>query len=138
MIEILDQMKQLIDPALANGCPCILATVSGAGEPDIGFKGSMMVFDKQSLAYLERTKRVHLQNLRENKNVVVLFRDAKTKVAWRFHGKAVLHESGPIWEQGMARCVKEEIDKDPERKGLIVQIMVDKITNMGGQVLQSR
>ena len=29
MIEILDQMKEMIDPALANGCPCILATVSG-------------------------------------------------------------------------------------------------------------
>ena len=53
MIEILDQTKEMIDPALANGCPCILATVSGDGEPDIGYKGSMMVFDKQSLAYLE-------------------------------------------------------------------------------------
>jgi hypothetical protein len=138
MIEILDQMKELIDPALANGCPCILATVSGDGEPDIGFKGSMMVFDKQSLAYLERTKRVHLKNLKENRKVIVLFRDAKTQVAWRFHGTAELHDSGPIWEQGMARTVKEELDKDPERKGIIVQIHVDKITNMGGQVLQSR
>ena len=138
MIEILDQMKEMIDPALANGCPCILATVSGDGEPDIGFKGSMMVFDKQSLAYLERTKRVHLKNLKENPKVIVLFRDAKTKVAWRFHGTATLHESGPIWEQGMARTVKEELDKDPERKGIIVQIRLDRITNMGGQVQQSR
>ena len=138
MIDVLDQMKEMIDPALANGCPCILATVSGDGEPDIGFKGSMMVFDKQSLAYLERTKRVHLKNLKENPKVIVLFRDAKTKVAWRFHGIAALHESGPIWEQGMARTVKEELDKDPERKGIIVQIRLDKITNMGGQVLQSR
>jgi uncharacterized protein len=138
MIEILDQMKEVIDPALANGCPCILATVSGDGEPDIGYKGSMMVFDKESLAYLERTKRVHLKNLKENQKVVVLFRDAKTKVAWRFHGTATLHEAGPVWEQGMARTVKEELDKDPERKGIIVQIRLDKITNMGGQVLQSR
>jgi len=138
MIEILDQMKEMIDPALANGCPCILATVSADGEPDIGYKGSMMVFDKESLAYLERTKRVHLKNLKENPKVVVLFRDAKTKVVWRFHGTATLHESGPIWEQGMARTVKEELDKDPERKGIIVQIHLDKITNMGGQVLQSR
>jgi len=138
MIDILDQMKEMIDPALANGCPCILATVSGDGEPDIGYKGSMMVFDKQSLAYLERTKRVHLKNLKENPKVIVLFRDAKTKVAWRFHGTAQFHETGPIWEQGMARTVKDELDKDPERKGIIVQIHLDKISNMGGQVLQSR
>ena len=138
MIEILDQMKEMIDPALANGCPCILATVSADGEPDIGYKGSMMVFDKESLAYLERTKRVHLKNVKENPKVIVLFRDAKTKAAWRFHGTASLHESGPIWEQVMARCIKEELDKDPERKGAAVVIRLDKITNMGGQVLQSR
>ena len=138
MISISDQMKELIDNALANGSPCILATVSADGEPDIGYKGSMMVFDNESLAYWERTKRVHMKNVKENPRVIVLFRDAKTKAAWRFHGTATMHESGPIRDQGMARTVKDELDKDPERKGAAVVIRLDKITNMGGQVLSSR
>jgi general stress protein 26 len=138
MISISDQMKELIDPALANGSPCILATVSADGEPDIGYKGSMMVFDSESLAYWERTKRVHMKNVKENPKVIVLFRDAKTRAAWRFHGTATLHEDGPIRDQVMARCVKDELDKDPDRKGAAVVIRLDKITNMGGQVLQSR
>jgi hypothetical protein len=138
MISISDQMKELVDNALANGSPCILATVSAEGEPDIGYKGSMMVFDNESLAYWERTKRVHMKNVKENPRVVVLFRDAKTKAAWRFHGTAALHESGSIRDQVMARTVKDELDKDPERKGAAVVIRLDKITNMGGQVLSSR
>jgi uncharacterized protein len=138
MISISDQMKELIDNALANGSPCILATVSADGEPDIGYKGSMMVFDNESLAYWERTKRVHMKNVKENPRVIVLFRDAKTKAAWRFHGTATMHESGPVRDQVMARTVKEELDKDPERKGAAVVIRLDKITNMGGQVLSSR
>ena len=138
MISISDQMKDLVDNALANGSPCILATVSGDGEPDIGYKGSMMVFDNESLAYWERTKRVHMKNVKENPRVVVLFRDAKTKAAWRFHGTATLHESRAIRDQVMARTVKDELDKDPERKGAAVVIRLDKITNMGGQVLSSR
>jgi general stress protein 26 len=138
MIAINDQMKELVDNALANGSPCILATVSADGEPDIGYKGSMMVFDKESLAYWERTKRVHMKNVKENPRVIVLFRDAKTKAAWRFHGTATLHEDGPVREQVMARTVKDELDKDPERKGAAVVIRLDKITNMGGQVLSSR
>src|SRR5262245_21864278 len=138
MISISDQMKELIDPALANGTPCILATVSADGEPDIGYKGSMMVFDGESLAYWERTKRVPMKNAKENPKVIVLFRDAKTSAAWRFHGTATLHEAGPIRDQVMARCVKDELEKDPERKGAAVVIRLDKITNMGGQVLQSR
>jgi general stress protein 26 len=128
----------MVDPALANGCPCILATVSGSGEPDIGYKGSVMIFDDESLAYWERTRRQHLKNVQENPNVIVLFRDAKTKVGLRFHGKAEIHEKDAIWEQVMARTVKDELDKDPERKGAAVVIKLDKVTNMGGQVLMSR
>ena len=138
MIAIMDQMKELVNNALANGCPCILATVSAAGEPDIGYKGSMMVFDDESLAYWERTKRQHMKNIKDNPKVVVLFRDAKTRAAWRFHGSATMHEDGPIRDQVMARTVKEELEKDPERKGAAVVIRLDKITNMAGQVLQSR
>jgi general stress protein 26 len=138
MIAISDQMRELVDNALANGSPCVLATVSADGEPDIGFKGSMLVFDNESLAYWERTKRVHMKNVKENPKVIVLFRDAKTKAAWRFHGTATLHETGPIRDQVMARTVKDELDKDPERKGAAVVISLDRITNMGGQVLQSR
>ena len=138
MIAIVNPMKELVDNALANGCPCILATVSADGEPDIGYKGSMMVFEGDSLAYWERTKRVHFKNVAENPKVIVLFRDTKNKAAWRFHGTATLHEDGPVRDQVMARTVKEELDKDPERKGAAVVIRLDKVTNMAGQVLQSR
>jgi uncharacterized protein len=138
MIAIIDQMKELVDNALANGCPCVLASVSGDGEPDIGYKGSMMVFDGESLAYWERTRRQHMKNVKENPRVVVLFRDAKTKAGWRFHGTATMYEDGPIRDQVMARTVKDELDKDPERKGAAVVIRLDKITTMGGQVVQSR
>ena len=138
MIKLIDQMRELIDNALANGCPCLLATAAADGEPDIGFKGSMMVFDDESLAYWERTKRQHLKNVTANPKVVVLFRDAKTKVAWRFHGVAAVHEASALRDQVMARTVPAELEKDPERKGLAVVIRIDRVTNMGGQVLQSR
>ena len=138
MIKLIDQMQELINNALANGSPCILATAAPDGEPDIGFKGSMMVFDDESLAYWERTKRQHLKNITANPKVVVLFRDVKSKAAWRFHGIAAVHEAGPIRDQVMARTVAAELEKDPERKGAAVVIKLDKVTNMAGQVLQSR
>jgi hypothetical protein len=131
-------MRELVDNALANGCPCVLATVSADGEPDIGYKGSMMVFDDESLAYWERTRRQHLKNVQANPKVVVLFRDPKSRVNWRFHGVATVHESGPLRDRVMARTVADELDKDPERKGAAVVIRVDKVSNLGGQVLQTR
>jgi uncharacterized protein len=138
MISLTDQMREMVNSALANGCPCVLSTATVSGEPDIGFKGSTMIFDNENLAYWERTQRQHLKNLRENPRVVVLFRDPKTRINWRFHGEAKIHESGPLREQVMARVVKDELDKDPERKGLAVIIRVNKVTNLAGEVLQTR
>lgn len=138
MIALTDQMREMVDSALANGCPCVLATASAAGEPDIGFKGSTMVFDNESLAYWERTRRQHLKNLSENPRVVVLFRDPKSKVNWRFHGVATVHQDGALREQVMERVVPAELEKDPERKGAAVIIRVDRVTTLAGEVLQSR
>lgn len=137
MINLTDEMSKLVDNAYANGYPCIVATASGSGDPDIGYKGSVMVFDSKSLAYWERTKRQHLKNLTENPRIIVLFRDLKAKVNWRFHGSVTIHESGPVWEQVMSRTIKPELEKDPERKGLAVIIDVDKVTTMSGQVVQA-
>lgn len=137
MINLTDDIAKLVDNAYANGCPCIVATASASGDPDIGYKGSVMVFDNKSLAYWERTKRQHLKNLTENPRIIVLFRDPNAKANFRFHGSATIHESGPVWEQVMARTIKPELDKDPERKGAAIVIHLDKLTTMSGQVLQT-
>ena len=79
MIKLIDQMKDLINNALENGCPCVLATAAPDGEPDIGFKGSMMVFDDESLAYWERTKRQHLRTLRRIRKWSCCFATASQK-----------------------------------------------------------
>ncbi len=138
MINLTDQMSESVNSALAKGCPCILATVSGSGEPNIGYKGSMMVFDNESLAYWERTRRQHQKNLSENQHVVVLFRDPATRINWRFHGVATIHESGAVRDQVMAKVVKDELDKDKDRKGLAVVVRIDRVTNLQGETLQTR
>ena len=67
MIKLTDQMRREIDPALAQGCPCVVATVSKDGVPNVGYKGSMMVFDDTSLAYWERTLRARSPILRRTR-----------------------------------------------------------------------
>lgn len=139
MIKLTDQMRELIDPALAKGTPCLVATVSADGTPNIGYKGSVMVFDDESLAFWERTRQGTLNNLEKNSNVMVLFRDPATRAAWRFVGKATLHKEGALREQVMARTVQAELDRDPERKGYAVIVKVDRVLPVTGQTpMQSR
>jgi len=139
MIKLTDQMREEIDPALARGCPCLVATTSQEGVPNVGFKGSVMVFDDESLAYWERTLQGTGANVEENPNVMVLFRNPTTRAAWRFVGQATVHKGGGVREQVMARTVPAELERDPERKGYAVVIKVDKVLPLSGQKpMQSR
>jgi hypothetical protein len=139
MIQLTQQMRELIDPALAKGTPCLVATASKDGIPNIGYKGSVMVFDDESLAYWERTLQGTLQNVEDNPQIMILFRDPASRAAWRFLGEATIHKDGPLREQVMARTVQAELDRDPERKGYAVIVKVDKVLPLSGQTpMQSR
>jgi predicted pyridoxine 5'-phosphate oxidase superfamily flavin-nucleotide-binding protein len=139
MIQLTQQMRELIDPALAKGTPCLVATASKDGIPNIGYKGSVMVFDDESLAYWERTLQGTLQNVEDNPQVMILFRDPASRAAWRFVGEATVHKDGPLRDQVMARTVQAELDRDPERKGYAVIVKVDKVLPLSGQTpMQSR
>ena len=116
MIKMTDEMRDLIDNAIANGTPCILATASKAGEPHMSFRGSVMVFDDTSLALWDRVKRQSLQHITENPQVCVLFRHPQKRIIWQFVGEATVHHSGPVRDQVMARVVQPELDRDPERQ----------------------
>ncbi len=124
MIKLTDQMREEIDPALA---------------PNVGYKGSVMVFDDESLAYWERTLQGSAENVEANPNVMIIFRNPTSRAAWRFVGKATAHKEGPLREQVMARTVPAELERDPERKGYAVIVKVDNVLPLSGQrPMQSR
>ena len=138
MIEITGEMRELINSALGDRVPCVLGTASKDGHPQISLKGSMMVYDGETLAYWERAKRSALENVIENPRVVIFYRNREKRVNWRFHGTTTVYESGPIRDEVMNRTVKAELDRDPERQGIAILVRVEKITELSGRVLQQR
>ena len=139
MINLDQEIARRIDSSwVPDGLVCYVGTASKEGEPDIGPKGSMMVFDEQSLAFWERSHRTTLKNLEENPKVVVVYRNPEKSLQWRFHGVATIHKEGAIKDQVMARTVQIELDRDPDRKGVAVVIRVDKMMTFAGEVLQER
>src|SRR5438128_1071003 len=82
---------EAVNSALAEGTFCVVATGGQDGIPDIGFKGSMLVFDREHLAYWERTRGQHLANLRRNPGVAVLYFSRARGKYLRLYGHASLH-----------------------------------------------
>ena len=138
MIYVDDEMRQLIDNAYADGCPCFLGTASKEGRPQISMKGSVLVFDRETLAYWERAKRSALDNVADNPQVAVFYRNPEKRINWRLHGQATVYESGAIRNNVMYRTVQAELDRDPERQGAAVLIKLDSIVDLAGNVLQQR
>lgn len=135
-VALTDEMAQLINNALANGTPCMLTTVLPDGYPNPSFRGSMMVFDPQHLAYWDRSLRGALESIQHNPKVAMLFRDPATRKSWRFYGTAELRRDGPVREQIMAKTPQVELDADPERKGVGVLIRVDRVIERGQTIME--
>ncbi len=138
VINLTDEMRELIDRNRADGLSCLLGTASADGRPQISIKGSVLVFDRETLAYWERAKRSALDNISQNPQVVIYYRNPDTRVNWRFHGTATVYETGAIRANVMSRTVKDEIDRDPERQGVAILVRVDRITQLNGTVVQQR
>jgi hypothetical protein len=114
-----------VDNALANQAPMLIAT-SNDGQPDLAFKGSFLVWDRDHLAYWERGLNETLAGIRGNPLVAVLVRP-KGSPAVRFYGEARIvsdpAEREAIWQ----RVIPEEQGRDPKKTGSAVLIRVDRI-----------
>ncbi len=130
MIDLSD-MAEYVDRAHENGLTCLVATASADGRPNIAFKGSMMVWDRDHLAFWERARGETLAHLRENPRIAVVYRNKAAGKAWRFYGVTEVHEADPLREQVMARTIPDELERDPERKGVAVLIRVDRVLGSG-------
>lgn len=137
MIELTDEMKSAFETAIADNAPVLVASASKAGMPDIAFKGSAMVFDKDHIAFWERALGTTYANLQENPGCCLLYRNAGTRLAWKFFGEATVHTGGDIRQQVMDRTIQLELDKDPDRKGAAILVRIDRVLQ-AGKVLMER
>ncbi len=135
-ISITGDMRQKINGALADGYPCFVGTASADGKPQISMRGSVAVYDERTLCWWERGMRSSVDNIDENPQVVIFYRNSGERIHWRFHGRVSLHASGAERERAMGLTPKAEMDRDPERKGVAALVRVESITELSGNVLQ--
>ena len=64
MIKLTSLMRDLFVTALAEKVPCIVGTASKDGIPQASPRGSMAVFDDETLSYWEFSLRKTYQNIR--------------------------------------------------------------------------
>ena len=131
VMKIPSEAKSVIDGATDKGYPCNLATSTNDGRPDIGIKASMMVYDDESLAYWERTKRTHLANVQSNPHVAVICWDGQVKTGYRFFGSAEIVNDENARKKVREMVRQSEKEKDPNMEGLAIIIKVSTVIPLG-------
>ncbi len=137
LINLTEEMCALIDHSIEDGNPCILATSSCTGELTIGYRGSMITWDSNSLAYWERGTGKSLSHIENGNSLAVIFRNPKLKKGWKFFGTGTLYRDGPIRDAVMHKIPQPEIDRDPNRTGIAVIIRLDRVEDLIGTLLMS-
>jgi predicted pyridoxine 5'-phosphate oxidase superfamily flavin-nucleotide-binding protein len=118
MARLTSEMRAMFERQLS-----VIATASKDGTPNIGPKGSMHVFDDETLAYSEGTGEKTLRNLQQNPKVAVMVVDREKTDGYQIKGTAELLTSGDFFEQ-VAK--KQEERKRPRPKS-VVKIRIEEI-----------
>lgn len=138
MAEVLlgDDIREAFAGALMGRKPVLVATAAASGEPDIAFKGSVMVWDEDHVAFWERAHGQTLRNLQANPQTCLIYQDFDTRTGWKFWGTVELLEDGELRQRIMDKTIQLELDRDPERKGVAVLIRVDRVMSRGEVIMQ--
>jgi len=122
--EIVDNARTDHEQALTTG----LVATSNEGQPDVALKGSLMVWDKDHLAWWERAKRETLAALAVNPRVAIFVRNpTRDRRTLRFYGEARVVGEPQLTQRIWDRVLQVEKDTDKERQGVAVLVRVDRV-----------
>jgi len=122
--DIVDNARTDHEQGLTTG----LVATSNDGQPDLALKGSLMVWDKDHLAWWERSKRETLAALGVNPRVAILVRNpSRDRRALRFYGTARVVDEPELRERVWGRVRQVEKDTDKDKQGVAVIVRVNRV-----------
>ncbi|HUQ41013.1 MAG TPA: pyridoxamine 5'-phosphate oxidase family protein [Candidatus Limnocylindrales bacterium] len=105
-----------------------LVATTNDGQADLALKGSLMVWDKNHLAWWERKKSETLAGVLSNPKVAVFVRNPiRDRRALRFYGTARVVDEPELLEQIWQRVLPIEKDMDKEKQGSAILVRVDRV-----------
>jgi len=90
-----DAMKRCIERQRLG----FVASASPSGVPNLSPKGSLAVWDDDTLVFADTRSPATVRNLVENPAVEINVVDPLSRAGWRFKGHARVLVSGPTWER---------------------------------------
>ncbi|MDA0240832.1 MAG: hypothetical protein O3A84_12510 [Proteobacteria bacterium] len=125
---------------------CLLGSNTPEGYAQIAPRGSLQVFDDETLALWDRGGRTSSELYKDGDKLTIYYRNPELGARGgngmlaaggiaRFYGTAEIHREGPAYEQTWENMVQQERDNDPDKGGFAILIRVERAESLMGKPL---
>ena len=127
-----DELKGLINTALTERTPMVVASVDAEGKPRLTFRGSLQAFSDDQVGFWARNPEGGtMDNITANPHVAMMMRNPDTRVVLQLMGRARRVE-GAERERVYANAPEFEQRADAEKKGAAVIVDIDRVEGFLG------
>jgi hypothetical protein len=127
-----DELKGIINTALSERTPMVLASVDAEGKPRLTFRGSVQTFSDDQVGFWARNPvGGTMDNIAANPNVSMIMRNPDTRVVLQLMGRARAVQ-GADRDRVYANAPEVEQRGDPDKKGAGVVVDLDRVEGFLG------
>jgi len=140
--RIPDAVKGIVNSALANNTPMIVAYTDENGAPVLSLRGSIQVYsDTQLSIWVRHATGGMAGSLRANPQMALMYRDPPARTTLTFQGRAHFEDDEEVRTRVFELSPEVEQKHDPGRIGAALLIDIDRLsgnTPRGGVRMERR
>ena len=126
-----DFVRTYVNNALANGTPMVIACTNPDGSPNLTLRGATQVFGPTQLSvWLRHAEGDTVHAIRQNPQMVALYRDSRTRTTLIFHGRGFIASDDAMRNKVFEIAPEVEQNHDPRRLGAALIIDIERMEGM--------
>ena len=126
-------LTRLIDSALEQQRPMLLAYADAHGQPVLSFRGSVQVLDPSRLSmWIRRADGGFIRAIAVNPRVALMLRDEKSRATYQFQGRASVVDDPLLRDRIYCGAPTAEREHDFARLGVAVVVELDRVEGYAG------
>jgi hypothetical protein len=126
-------VREMVGRALVERHPMLVSYVDEDDRPVLSFRGSTQVIGDDRLAIWVRHADGHfIRAISRNPHVALMYRNEDTKATYQFQGRASVSDAEADRQRVFDNSPEAERDHDPERRGVVLVIELDRLEGYAG------
>jgi len=126
-------LKRMIDNALVERHPMLVAYSDPEGQPVMSFRGSVQAYGDDQLAmWIRSADGAFIRAIRHNPKLALVYRNEETKATYNFQGRARVSELEADRRRVFDAAPEAERGHDFARLGVVVLVDLDRVEGYAG------